>query len=395
MSINDRWRGWRRIGDLPPSKGWFWKATKGGNLNHYRHESNGKSIVSTWGELTNAELLILDSNRNGPELLKEMHLPQKRRAKPKQRYAGDDSAPAVHTRKNIDLISKQMAEQQERDLKEATRRFEEAKRTAAAQRNNIFVDRNKFLENIKKKEKNAARIAKKSRKVLDLKINSIRKKYKNFQKEMELKLASLDKHKKAVEEEMQKCLSQIQSEIAEENARPLEITSLELKKQDVPGNQPSFSISNTSVFACILADRINSEVMHGLITVTNALNSLNQKNLRKKIITMKLASRCNDIMHIFNKFLPMGTYEVSQLPDAIDKPVIILKNGVRVVSRARAEVKCEPGTEIISIDDDKPFIISYKATKGGDKPRSNILVTLEFYRKCQAPNCSLTGWYDC
>ena len=43
------------------------QSTKGGNLNHYKHKSNGKELVSTWGELTNQELLVLDGNRNGPE----------------------------------------------------------------------------------------------------------------------------------------------------------------------------------------------------------------------------------------------------------------------------------------------------------------------------------------
>ena len=65
--MTDPWKGWRRIGDRPPAKGWYWKSTKGGNLNHYKHESNGKELVSTWGELTNQELLILNGNRNGPE----------------------------------------------------------------------------------------------------------------------------------------------------------------------------------------------------------------------------------------------------------------------------------------------------------------------------------------
>ena len=87
---SDVWKGWKRIGETPPAKGWFWKATKGGNLNHYRHESNGKEVVSTWGELTVDELKILDSNRNGAELLRQMHLPRKRKAPQKKPYIGDE-----------------------------------------------------------------------------------------------------------------------------------------------------------------------------------------------------------------------------------------------------------------------------------------------------------------
>ena len=58
----DVWKGWKRIGVTPPSRGWYWKSTRGGNLNHYKHESNGKYLVSTWGELNLSELSMGMSN---------------------------------------------------------------------------------------------------------------------------------------------------------------------------------------------------------------------------------------------------------------------------------------------------------------------------------------------
>ena len=217
---------------------------------------------------------------------------------------------------------------------------------------------------------------------------------------VDAKLHSITLVIQKAKEEMEKYISEIRSEVEKEHARAITITTPSIKKPEIPLVQkPSFTIANRAVFISILADRINTEIMHAITVVTNAVNSLNEKNFRKKVITMKFASRSNDILDIFNNFIPMGTYTLPQLPDEINKPVIIVKDGV-VVSRAVADLdlymdKCEAGTAIISVDDEKPFSISYKATKGGNNPRSNIIVTLDFYRKCIAPNCSRTGWYKC
>ena len=73
---------------MSPALGWYWKSSNGGNINHYKHETNGKEIVSTWGELTKYELSILDSNRNGADMLKQMHMPQKRKATKQTPYVG-------------------------------------------------------------------------------------------------------------------------------------------------------------------------------------------------------------------------------------------------------------------------------------------------------------------
>eukprot|EP00942_MAST-04A_sp_MAST-4A-sp1_P006614 g6614.t1 len=75
---------------MSPALGWYWKSSNGGNINHYKHETNGKEIVSTWGELTKYELSILDSNRNGADMLKQMHMPQKRKATKQTPYVGDE-----------------------------------------------------------------------------------------------------------------------------------------------------------------------------------------------------------------------------------------------------------------------------------------------------------------
>ena len=86
-------------------------------INHYRHGSNGKEVVSTWGELTNAELLILDSNCNGAEMLLQCTCPKKGRQKPKQQYVGEDRKPSVSTLRNINTLSRNFAQLSKRRAK--------------------------------------------------------------------------------------------------------------------------------------------------------------------------------------------------------------------------------------------------------------------------------------
>ena len=411
----DVWKGWKRIGVTPPSRGWYWKSTRGGNLNHYKHESNGKYLVSTWGELNLSELRILDSERNGVELLKQMHVPQKRKAIKQKPYVGDeDGHTVISNPADISRIQQTMEEQHLKTLKVVANEekrinanYLDAKRSMEAQKNKMLDQRNKFLNQLVKDEKKYAGSIRNWENVLNNKIEGITKVMYGLKKDVDDKMKTIERLtqelngvKTEAVSDMTQMLNNLTLKIAEEKKKRPKINIPKLEKAQIPELLPTtYAITNNYAFKRILSERLNLEVMNGLKQVATPLQSLNEIGKRIKKITLRFASMSLNIKNMYNNtFLCQGTYKLDDLPKEIRRPCIVTKDNRIIETTDDKELNrlkrnnCEPGVSIICIDESKDFTIAYKATRGGDAENSNIVVTLEFFRKEWAPLPSCTGW---
>ena len=412
---SDVWKGWKRIGETPPSRGWYWKSTKGGNLNHYKHESNGKYLISTWGELDLTELKILDGERNGVEMLRQMHLPRKRKATKQKPYVGDeDEHTIVSNPSDISRIQRTMEEQHLKTMKVLAKEEKKinsnylmAKRSMEAQKNKILIQRNKFLHQLEKDEKKYAGKIRTWENVLNNKIEGIAKVMSGLKKEVDDKMKTIERltqdltglRTEAVSD-MTQMFNNLTLQIAEEKKKRPKIDIPTFEKAQIPELSPTtYAITNNHVFKKILSERLNLEVMNGLQQVATPLQSLSQKGKRIKKITLRFASMSLTIKNMYNNtFLCQGTYKLDDLPKEIRRPCIVTKDNSIIQITDQNELNhlkrdnCTAGISIICIDESQNFKIKYKATKGGVAENSNIVVTLEFFRKEWAPLPSCNGW---